>query len=108
MVASLQKSHFHGLEILSISRYSNRAVESLTMNNDNKPPARTEKRKPQDGKLQSYLEWPNALSRCQHLVSRSQTLFFLLCRGGKEKGLVNIVVGLSRGYGDSTAQLPDC
>ena len=40
------------------SRYSNRAVEFLIMNNDNKPPARTEKRKPQDGKLQSYLEWP--------------------------------------------------
>ena len=59
MVASLQKSHFHDLEILSRSRYSNRAVESLIMNNDNKPPARTEKRKPQDGKLQSYLEWPN-------------------------------------------------
>ena len=58
MVASLQKSHFHDLEILSRSRYSNRAVESLLMNNDNKPPARTEKRKPQDGKLQSYLEWP--------------------------------------------------
>ena len=62
MVASLQKSHFHDLEILSRSRYSNRAVESLIMNNDNKPPARTEKRKPQDGKLQSYLEWPNPLS----------------------------------------------
>ena len=62
MVASLQKNHFHDLEILSRSRYSNRAVESLIMNNDIKPPALTEKRKHQDGKLQSYLEWPNILT----------------------------------------------
>ena len=53
----------------------------------------------------------NRIILAEFLVSRSQTLFFLLCGGGKEKGLVNIdsiVVGLSRDCGDSTVQLPDC
>ena len=38
------------------------------MNNDNKPPARTEKQKPQDGKLQSYLEWPNYALKTAYYV----------------------------------------